>query len=66
MQTIERIVAGEVASPNEESVDRALRPTKLKDYVGQPKACEQLSVLSKRQSPDMKLWTIYWFSDLPV
>ena len=47
MQTIERIVAGEVASPNEESVDRALRPTKLKDYVGQHKACEQLSVFIK-------------------
>ena len=47
MQTIERIVTGEVSSPNEESVDRALRPTRLADYVGQPKACEQLSVFIK-------------------
>lgn len=47
MQTIERIVTGEVSSPNEESVDRALRPTRLADYVGQTKACEQLSVFIK-------------------
>lgn len=44
MQTIERIVAGEVASPNEESIDRALRPTRLADYVGQPKVRDQLSI----------------------
>lgn len=44
MQTIERIVAGEVASPNEENIDRALRPTHLADYVGQPKVRDQLSI----------------------
>ena len=44
MQTIERIVAGEVASPNEENIDRALRPTCLADYVGQPKVRDQLSI----------------------
>lgn len=44
MQTIERIVAGEVASPNEENIDRALRPTRLTDYVGQPKVRDQLSI----------------------
>lgn len=44
MQTIERIVTAESTSPNEENVDRALRPTRLADYVGQPKAREQLSV----------------------
>ncbi len=44
MQTIERIVAGEVASPNEENIDRALRPTRLSDYVGQPKVRDQLSI----------------------
>ena len=47
MQTIERIVTAESTSPNEENVDRALRPTRLADYVGQPKACEQLSVFIK-------------------
>ena len=40
MQTIERIVTAESTSPNEENVDRALRPTRLADYVGQPKARE--------------------------
>ncbi len=47
MQTIERIVTAESTSPNEENVDRALRPTRLADYVGQPKAREQLSVFIK-------------------
>ena len=44
MQTVERIVTAESTSLNEENVDRALRPTRLADYVGQPKACEQISV----------------------
>lgn len=44
MQTIERIVTGEVASPNEENIDRALRPIRLADYVGQPKVRDQLSI----------------------
>ena len=47
MQTVERIVTAQSTSPNEESVDRALRPVRLADYVGQPKACEQLSVFIK-------------------
>ena len=47
MQTIERIVTAESTSPNEENVDRALRPTRLADYVGQHKAREQLSVFIK-------------------
>lgn len=47
MQTVERIVTAESTSPNEDNVDRALRPTRLADYVGQPKACEQLSVFIK-------------------
>ncbi len=47
MQTVERIVTAESTSPNEENVDRALRPTRLADYVGQPKAREQLSVFIK-------------------
>ena len=44
MQTIERIVSAVSSSPNEDNIDRALRPTRLADYVGQPKACEQLSI----------------------
>ena len=31
----DRLIAGGCANPNEENVDRALRPTRLADYVGQ-------------------------------
>src|SRR5512137_3113565 len=40
----ERIVAASAASPNEEAVERALRPTSLAEYVGQPKVREQLGI----------------------
>jgi Holliday junction DNA helicase RuvB len=40
----ERIVAADPASPNEEAVERALRPQKLADYVGQAKIREQLEI----------------------
>ena len=39
-----RLVAGRPASPNEEAVERALRPRALADYVGQPKIREQLDI----------------------
>ena len=44
MHTIERVVSADAESPNEENIDRALRPTLLKDYVGQKKVCEQLEI----------------------
>ncbi len=44
MQTVERIVAASSNSPNEDNVDRALRPERLTDYVGQPAVREQLEV----------------------
>ena len=44
MDTIERVVSADAESPNEENIDRALRPTLLKDYVGQKKDCEQLEI----------------------
>ena len=44
MQTVERIVAASSNSPNEDNVDRALRPERLADYVGQPAVHEQLEV----------------------
>ncbi|MDH5208385.1 MAG: Holliday junction branch migration DNA helicase RuvB [Burkholderiaceae bacterium] len=40
----ERIVAASPASPNEEAIERALRPTSLAEYVGQPKIREQLEI----------------------
>jgi Holliday junction DNA helicase RuvB len=40
----ERIVAARAASPNEEAIERALRPTSLAEYVGQPKVREQMEI----------------------
>lgn len=55
MDTIERVVSADAESPNEENIDRALRPTLLKDYVGQKKVCEQLEIFiaaaKKRSEP---------------
>jgi Holliday junction DNA helicase RuvB len=39
-----RFVSAAPASPNEEAVERALRPQRLGDYVGQPKIREQLDI----------------------
>jgi holliday junction DNA helicase RuvB len=39
-----RVVSPATTSPNEEAVERALRPTRLQDYVGQPKIREQLEI----------------------
>jgi len=39
-----RIVAPQAASPNEESIERALRPKALQEYVGQARAREQLEI----------------------
>ena len=39
-----RVVGGTPASPNEEAVERALRPKGLAEYIGQTKAREQLEI----------------------
>jgi holliday junction DNA helicase RuvB len=39
-----RVVSAAKASPNEEAVERALRPKLLAEYVGQAKAREQLEI----------------------
>ncbi|APX77037.1 Holliday junction branch migration DNA helicase RuvB [Achromobacter insolitus] len=39
-----RIVAPQPVSPNEESIERALRPKALDEYVGQQRAREQLEI----------------------
>ena len=44
MTDADRIVAAAATSPNEEAIDRALRPTSLVEYVGQPKVREQLGI----------------------
>jgi len=40
----QRIIAATPASPNEEAIERALRPKQLEEYVGQEKARGQLEV----------------------
>ncbi|MFZ9813058.1 MAG: Holliday junction branch migration DNA helicase RuvB, partial [Burkholderiaceae bacterium] len=39
-----RLVSGQPRSPQEESLERALRPQSLTDYIGQPKVKDQLEV----------------------
>src|SRR3982750_2785231 len=39
-----RVVGAQPTSPNEEALERALRPKRLHDYVGQVKAREQLDI----------------------
>jgi holliday junction DNA helicase RuvB len=40
----DRLISAGPSSPNEEQIERALRPKSLADYVGQPKAKEQLEI----------------------
>src|SRR3954468_22204795 len=42
--TAARVVSGAANSPNEEAIERALRPKGLAEYVGQAKAREQLEI----------------------
>ncbi|RJG07158.1 Holliday junction branch migration DNA helicase RuvB [Noviherbaspirillum cavernae] len=42
--TEQRIIAATPASPNEEAIERALRPKQLDDYVGQAKIHSQLEI----------------------
>jgi len=41
---VQRLVAPQPTSPNEESIERALRPKALAEYVGQHRAREQLEI----------------------
>ncbi len=43
-QLAPRLVSNQTSSPNEEAIERALRPTRLADYVGQPRIREQLDI----------------------
>jgi Holliday junction DNA helicase RuvB len=43
-QPMQRVVNAAKASPNEEAIERALRPKGLAEYVGQAKAREQLAI----------------------
>lgn len=39
-----RLVTPQSTSPNEDSIERALRPRSLADYTGQKRVCEQLEI----------------------
>ncbi len=43
MLETDRIISSTNQS-NEEKIDRAIRPKKLTDYIGQPKVCEQMAI----------------------
>ena len=43
-EPVRRVVSAAPASPNEEAIERALRPKGLAEYVGQAKAREQLEI----------------------
>ncbi|MCX8116205.1 MAG: Holliday junction branch migration DNA helicase RuvB, partial [Burkholderiaceae bacterium] len=40
----DRLVSAARTTPNEDAIERALRPQRLADYVGQAKAREQLDI----------------------
>ncbi len=40
----ERLIVAQTMTPEEESIDRAIRPRLLKDYVGQPAVREQMEI----------------------
>ena len=42
--TLARVVAAKTASPQEEALERALRPRRLDEYIGQEKIREQLGI----------------------
>ena len=51
-----RVLGTTAASPNEEAIERALRPKGLADYVGQAKVREQLEIFigaAKKRSEAM-------------
>src|SRR3989304_201395 len=42
--TLERLISSTTTLPEEEAVDRALRPKTLNDYIGQPAVNKQMSL----------------------
>lgn len=55
-EPVRRVVSAAPASPNEEAIERALRPKGLAEYVGQAKAREQLEIFigaAKKRSEAM-------------
>ncbi|KFB73293.1 MAG: Holliday junction DNA helicase RuvB [Candidatus Accumulibacter phosphatis] len=45
---VDRLISAEAKSTQEEAIERALRPRRLADYVGQAKIREQLTIFMTR------------------
>ncbi len=55
-EPVRRVISAAPASPNEEAIERALRPKGLAEYIGQAKAREQLEIFigaAKKRSEAM-------------
>ena len=55
----DRLIAPEATGPREDAMDRAIRPKTLKEYVGQPVVCDQMSIflqaaLGRDDSPEIE------------
>lgn len=61
-----RVVSAAPTSPNEEAIERALRPKLLQEYVGQTKVREQLEIFIGAAKNAVKLWTTCYCLVHPV
>jgi hypothetical protein len=64
--TPRRVLSAAPASPNEEALERALRPKGLVDYVGQAKAREQLEIFIGAARSAPRRWTTCCCSARPA
>ena len=62
----DRFVASTVNEPVEESIERALRPKELQEYVGQEKVRSQLEIFISAAKIEMKRSIMCFFLAPPV
>jgi len=51
----DRLISGQ-ADPGEDRQDRAIRPARLQDYVGQPTVSEQMEIFVGAARAAARLW----------
>ena len=63
--SLDRIISADKKSSQEEAIERALRPKRLAEYVGQAKIREQLSIFieaaRKRLAANEKITAVWCF-----
>lgn len=64
MDTENRIVTPDL-SPEDTDLEFSLRPRQLTDYIGQDKAKENLSVISRPPAAEATASTMFCFTALP-